>query len=189
MKTRLSPFYRQPALAAAALALITVSCGDDTASPATYAGGSDAGTHADAATSLDAAISIDAATHDATTGDSGNAAIPTINGCAAADYLDKSGPNDSRIIEIASMGLTYTPRCIIVAKGQTVTWTGSLNAHPLAAGNAAHPDAGTLPSPIVEKSSGNSVAYAFPNAGVYPYYCTNHGYGAGDGMSGSIYVK
>ncbi|MDB4975594.1 MAG: Halocyanin [Myxococcaceae bacterium] len=173
---------RQNVLTATLVALTLLGCGDDSGD--SYAPtGSDAGGRADASSPLDAAQTSDA------TARADAAAIPTLNGCSAADYLDKSGSADSRTVQIASMGLSYTPKCITIARGQSVTWTGSLTAHPLAPGNAEHTDAGSPGSPILPTATGSSVSFTFPNAGTYPYYCEIHGFGNGDGMSGSIHVQ
>lgn len=166
----------------ALLGLVLAHCGDDSvgygASPSSANDVST--THDAAASNADAAAVGDAAVA---------ADIPTLNGCAAADYLDKSGGTDGRTIQIALMGLTFTPKCMTIAKGQAVTWTGSLSSHPLAPGNAAHHDAGSPGSPIVVTNTGSSVTFTFPAAGTYPYYCQIHGVGNGEGMSGSIHVK
>lgn len=116
-------------------------------------------------------------------------AIPTLNGCKASQYKDLSGSSSKRVIGIAVKGLTFTPKCITIAKGQTVRWEGSLSTHPLAPGNADNGEAGSPNNPIELTSSGQSVEFTFPNSGTFPYYCTVHGFGNGKGMSASINVK
>src|SRR6188768_276759 len=59
-----------------------------------------------------------------------------VNGCAAADYEDRSDEGAERVVQIAAEGLTFTPPCLMIAVGQSVTLQGSLSAHPLAPGNA-----------------------------------------------------
>jgi len=61
-----------------------------------------------------------------------------------------------------------SPRCIVIAKDQSVMWMGNLASHPLS------PKGGDMPSPIVAKSTGNSVSYTFPSVGNYGFICTNH---------------
>jgi plastocyanin len=116
-------------------------------------------------------------------------AIPELNGCSEALYEDRSADEDSRVIAIAASGLTFTPKCMIVDRGQRVRWEGSLAAHPLAPGNPDDREAGTLPSPIVPTVTGRSVEFTFEEAGTFPYYCTLHAFGDGRGMAGAIHVR
>lgn len=114
--------------------------------------------------------------------------IPDFNGCMVVDYDDRSDAAADRTIAIALEGLTYTPKCMIVAVGQTVRWEGSLSAHPLAPGNPEDGAAGSPDNPIVATSSGTSVEAMFPSEGTYPYYCELHSFGAGQGMAGVVHV-
>jgi plastocyanin len=115
--------------------------------------------------------------------------LPELNGCTAELYVDRAAASDERVIAIAAMGLTYTPKCLRIAVGQTVRWSGSLTAHPLAPGNPMDAKAGSPDNPVQPTSSGQSVEFAFPNAGTYPYFCTLHGFGTGQGMAGSVHVQ
>ncbi len=114
--------------------------------------------------------------------------IPDFNGCTTADYVDGRASGASRTIDVGGMGLVFTPKCLTVAAGQTVRWAGSFSAHPLAPGNPAHADAGSPDNPILITSSGNSVDFAFANAGTYPYHCQLHSFGDGMGMAGVVHV-
>ncbi|MEJ7731927.1 MAG: hypothetical protein WKG00_22295 [Polyangiaceae bacterium] len=160
----------------AALSLGAAACGDDSndgdGAGASGSGGSGGGASG--------------------TGASGGqpADIPDFNGCTTSDYVDLSGASADRTITIAP-SLVYEPKCAIIAAGQSVTLSGSLASHPTSPGNADDPDAGDYDgtSPIVLTDTGMSVEFTFPDAGTYPYYCTVHGFGAGDGMSAVIHVK
>ena len=116
--------------------------------------------------------------------------IPDFNGCTSGDYVDLSGASADRTITILPAA-AYEPKCAIIAAGQSVTISGSFAGHPTLPGNKEDPDAGDYDgtSPIVETNSGMSAEFTFPNAGTYPYYCSVHGFGAGDGMSAVIHVK
>lgn len=116
-------------------------------------------------------------------------AIPEFNGCSAEDYVDLSAEDAARVVTIAGAGLTYTPKCLIVAAGQSVRFEGSLAAHPLAPGHPDDPSAGTSENPIEETSSGREASFTFERAGTYPYHCTLHSFGAGQGMAGTIHVR
>jgi plastocyanin len=115
-------------------------------------------------------------------------AVPTLNGCTSADYVDHSADVE-RVITIAGAGLTYSPKCMIIAAGQVVRFQGSLTAHPLSPGNPEDPEAGSADNPIAPTSTGQSIEVTFPAAGTYPYHCTLHAFGAGQGMAGSIHVR
>lgn len=123
--------------------------------------------------------------------ESGSAAQPglTLNGCSSEDYADRTADTAERVIAIAAMGLTYTPRCTTIRPGQRVRWEGSLTAHPLAPGNPRDSNAGSPNNPIAPTSSGREVEFEFPSEGSYPYHCTLHAFGAGEGMAGVIRVR
>ena len=123
--------------------------------------------------------------------ESGRATEPdvTLNGCSSDDYADRTADTAERVIAVAAMGLTYTPRCTTIRTGQRVRWEGSLTAHPLAPGNPRDRGAGSPGNPIAPTSSGREVEFEFPSEGDYPYYCTLHAFGAGEGMAGVIRVR
>jgi len=112
-----------------------------------------------------------------------------LNGCDPADYEDGSAEDSDRVVQIGAEGLKFTPPCLRVAVGQTVTFEGSLTAHPIAPGNADDNAAGSPNNPILATSTGRSVAFTFESAGTFPYYCELHSFGAGMGMAGAIYVR
>jgi plastocyanin len=83
----------------------------------------------------------------------------------------------------------YTPQCLKVSAGATVTFVGDFGTHPLEpsakrgmlTGNPitdvfANPDGGTSAS----------VPFTFPNPGFYAYFCAEHG--ASDGAAGMVGV-
>lgn len=119
---------------------------------------------------------------------SGDEPLP-LNGCKADSFVDLSAEADERVVQIGVDGLLYTPRCILIAVGQTVTFDGSLSAHPLAPGNADDPGAGSPNNPITFLSSGSSAEFTFDEPGTFPYFCELHGFSNGKGMSGAIYVR
>jgi plastocyanin len=78
----------------------------------------------------------------------------------------------------------YSPRCLTVHAGSSVTWSGDFASHPLMPATSR----GTTPSPIMPTSTGTSATVMFPNAGLYPYYCNFHGSPTGAGMAGVVQV-
>ncbi len=78
------------------------------------------------------------------------------NGCTLATAEDHTKDTAPVLINFGgAVGVKYTPACIVIAKGQSVTFTGSFSAHPLQAGTVddggAHPATG---SPIQATSTG-----------------------------------
>jgi len=105
----------------------------------------------------------DASAMDSATMDSGgDGNVGVVNGCttftAGTTVTGPSGDNPAQ----------YTPNCVQIAKGQSVTWNADFTAHPLQASG------GTTPSPITTTSSGTTVSVTFPNAGTYGFECQAH---------------
>ncbi len=114
------------------------------------------------------------------------ATAPAVQECTPDMYVDASAENDSRVIDVSGVAaLAYTPACLIIKAGQSVTFEGSMSAHPLAPGEVI---AGSPASPIQETTSGSSVEFTFPEKGAFSYYCTIHGDAQGKFMAGVVYV-
>lgn len=102
-----------------------------------------------------------------------------VNGCASADYVNGSS--------VTFQYPTYTPRCLAIKAGQTVTFNGDFSGHPFAPGVAASSTGtGSAGSPITATKTGTSAVFTFPAAGVYPYHCEYH---SGNGMFGAVRVE
>jgi plastocyanin len=111
--------------------------------------------------------------------------LATVHECTVGMAVDRRAPGADRSIAFTSY--SYTPRCMLVAAGQTVTFGGSFGTHPLVGGevvgNTPTPDP---QSPIGFVDSGASTQATFPGAGVFPFYCDEHGLSFD--MRGAIYV-
>lgn len=119
----------------------------------------------------------------------GPAPGPVLHECDDAAYLDKSEVSADRRIgfgtALGSGPVNYAPKCMTIAKGQSVTFVGDFSTHPLVPGEYAG-DGGTAGSPITEQRSGaTDYAVAFPAAGYFPYYCDLHA----PTMVGVVHVK
>lgn len=79
--------------------------------------------------------------------------------------------------------MVYTPNCLRVAAGTTVTWMGNFMVHPLAPSTR-----GTVPNPIPLMATGTTQTVTFTTPGFYPFYCTAHGTNEGTGMAGVVWV-
>jgi plastocyanin len=82
-----------------------------------------------------------------------------------------------------ALGSAYSPRCVTVRVGDTLTWEGAFSSHPLSPSTR-----GTAANPIARTTTGTSAPVRFPRAGFYPFYCEFHGNDAGGGMSGVVQV-
>ncbi len=108
-------------------------------------------------------------------------------------FLDRTGGSSSRVVGFGGSNgsgvFTYSPRCITIAAGQSVAFTGDFSAHPLSPGSGpTATDAGTGRNPIPRQDNNtvSMVTVVFPSAGDYPYFCVSH-YPAG--MVGVIRVR
>ena len=89
-----------------------------------------------------------------------------VNGCSAftdmtAGGATIDGPGNA-------VPAQYSPNCVHIKAGQSVTWNVDLSAHPLGASG------GTTPSPIQTTASGTSVTVTFPGAGTFGFHCLAH---------------
>lgn len=193
---------------ALALLLACAGCGDDSSTANTSgAGGAGQGGQAgqggdgEATTSStsvssaggaggaeDGSTTSHTSTGTASTSTGGTEDIPDFNGCTTPDYVDGSAEGFDRTVLVGDAGLSFTPKCLRIAAGQSVAFDGSFTAHPIAPGNPEDHQAGSPDSPITATTSGSSVTFTFPSAGTFPYYCMLHGFGDGMGMAGVIHV-
>lgn len=108
-----------------------------------------------------------------------------LNGCTRSIAADATPPLADRTVTV--QGLAYSPRCLRIAVGQSVTFSGSFSSHPFRGGVVEGGNEVADPSsPITPTSTGTTATFTFPNAGVFPYYCDPHGL---FGMSGVVYVE
>jgi len=172
---------------------ILIGCGDDAAHDGhvtTDAGVADVGpTDSGVATDQPLAVDVPATDQDAAS-DAGVAAdapvaVPVLNDCAAPTYVDRTADAAERTV--VPRGTTgYTPRCLTVRAGKSVTFAMSFTTHPLNPGVPHGSSAGaTSPSPIEAQRAGDSYTVAFTGAGFYPFYCNIHGH---VGMAGTVRV-
>lgn len=106
-------------------------------------------------------------------------AFKVVSGCKQSDYVLVSGN-----ATVAFQGKAYTPRCLTVKAGSTVTLPGSSN-HPL----QGQANIGGVSNPFLTGAAQtNSVSQDLKVAGFYGYFCENHGNPDGTGMAGAIQV-
>src|SRR5579862_8953969 len=98
----------------------------------------------------------------------GGDAAAAINGCTTFTDMTASGG-----VITGPSGATpaqYTPNCIHIKVGQSVTWNSDFTDHPLVPTSGV----GTQPNPITATSTGTTVTIAFPAAGTFAYNCGIH---------------
>lgn len=177
-----------------AVAALTFGCGDDATHGAGHVAADaspDVERDAPATTDAESDASADLATTPDVSPDAmapapdGPPVAPMLNDCVAMSYVDRSDPAAERVIR--PRGTTgYTPRCVIIRAGQSVTFEMDFAAHPLVPGVPHGPTAGaTTPNVIPRTVRGASVEVAFPSAGNFPFYCNTHGH---VGMAGVVRV-
>jgi plastocyanin len=122
--------------------------------------------------------------HDVTTDATSQGA--TFNGCTDDRFVDRTAANASREVTFGAT-LAYSPPCLLVAAGQTVTFTGAFAAHPLRAGASPTSSLSDPPgNPIANTSTGMTLTVTFPTAGTWPYHCATH---FASGMAGVVRVR
>ena len=99
---------------------------------------------------------------------------PAISQCHDEDFV--LGDSTS---SIAIQGRSYTPRCLKILAGSSVTIVAS-KRHPLS------PQTGNLKNPIHPTETTES--FVFHQPGHFGYFCTDHGSPDGRGMAGEILV-
>lgn len=109
-----------------------------------------------------------------------------LNGCNTADFVDRTAAGAIRTVSFGVGGFTYSPKCITIAAGQMVTFSGTFSSHPLRPGIGANATAGSPNNPITATSTGTTANFTFANAGTYPYNCQFHD---GSGMNGVVKVQ
>jgi len=108
----------------------------------------------------------------------------TTHGCTRAISQDLTG-NPSPTVTFADF--QYVPRCMIIHAGQTITFNGDFDRHPLVGGSFATVTPMPDPSsPIGSTGSGTSKSAMFPSAGTFPFYCAAHGFEYA--MTGAVFV-
>ncbi|MBI5515376.1 MAG: hypothetical protein HY909_16475 [Deltaproteobacteria bacterium] len=115
--------------------------------------------------------------------DGGSGGFMLLNDCADGMYEDRTGGAAMRVVTNVGSS-SYTPRCMTISAGQSVTFMTSFGAHPLRPGLRGMSMAGSPMNPITPQDSGSMAMVAFPRPGFYPYYCDFH-----FGMVGVIRVR
>jgi plastocyanin len=101
-------------------------------------------------------------------------------GCTTFD--DRSGDPDAGARTVAFADFAYSPKCLQIRAGQSVTFTGNFMRHPLAQ------SCGPFDALEFRYMSPPSFTVTLTEPGLYGYYCFDHGNPQGQAMSGAIQV-
>lgn len=153
----------------AALLLLLAACGDD----ATGGGGGGTG---------GAAGGEGGSTTTTMNGTAGGE--PSFEPCVLAEAEDRTA---EATITIESLGVKYTPRCVRVSAGTTVTFESDFEPHPLRGGEVVGDEGVVDPnSPITPQDEGTTASFVLNEPGEFPYFCKYH---ISLGMFGTIWVE
>jgi plastocyanin len=116
---------------------------------------------------------------------------PTINSCTPATATDLTGQTAVTIQYVVGGQFIYSPNCIKVLPGTTITVTssagGSFGGHPFRPGFVVGAVKTPDPmSPIPAASVGNTTSFMLSREGLFGYYCDFHA--VSTGMNGAILV-
>ena len=111
---------------------------------------------------------------------------------AVAPCATESAYATGTIIDFSSAAVfAYTPACLKVSAGSTVTFTGDFLTHPLLPSSKRGTLTGNpITATAVVPDGGTSVQFTFPTPGFYAYQCDVHGSADdGTGMEGVVWVQ
>jgi plastocyanin len=141
----------------------------------TAACGSDSGPRGDGGGAVDGG-SPDGGAQDA---GSGNECATTFANCTTfTDHTDGGTPT---VGFGGGLGNNYSPKCLRIKAGQSITFSGAFTSHPL--------DQACGPVDVITATdTGSTASFTFSATGRYGYFCTVHGTSTGTGMAGAINV-
>ena len=128
---------------------------------------------------------VDSGTPVRDAGPSGDAGI-SLNGCTDGKFIDSTVTTNTNVAFGGGLGESYSPACVTIAVGRSVTFKGSFQYHNLNKGSPSDLNAGSPNNPITQVTSGSEKVVTFPTAGDYPYICEFHN---ASGMMGVVRVR
>jgi plastocyanin len=117
------------------------------------------------------------------------AAPPLVNDCTPATAIDMTGLGAVAITFPNGVfpNYSYSPKCVHVSAGTTISFNGTFSSHPLVGGQVVgvqqFPDPN---SPIPLTSDGTTQSYIAGHQGLFGYYCDFHA--VSSSMYGAILV-
>lgn len=161
-----------------------IGCGDETGGTTTGAGGGEASSSSSSSSSSSGMGGGGGAGGGMASSSSSSSGGMAINGCMQGMAEDHTADANTKVT-VGGAGFTYSPACIRIKKGASVTFEGTFASHPTVGGLAGPPPTPDSSSPIKQTNSGTSVTFNFDTAGNYPYYCEYHL----PSMAGVVFVE
>lgn len=111
---------------------------------------------------------------------------PPLNGCTV-DTAQRWSELAAPARQIDFQCCEYLPPCVLISAGQSVTFAGTFNSHPLAPGRVEGSTTTPQPgNPIPATGSGSTpLEVPFPDPGDWGYFCDFH---FEAGMYGAVFV-
>lgn len=95
-------------------------------------------------------------------------------GCAETDIVDLSADSADRTVRFGGdVGSAYSPQCLRIAPGQSVSFVGDFAQYVLAPGTLESATAGTQPNPVVFRPVGTAGSFVFPEPGDFVFHCSS----------------
>jgi plastocyanin len=140
---------------------------ESTPSDAGGGGGEDVQAQHDAQAQPDVSTVVDSSTKPdvVTPADTGTNPNP-VNGCTS--FNDQSSNGGTVNGPMTPTPAQFSPNCVRIKAGQSVTFNVDFAAHPLAASG------GDTGNPITTTVAGTSVTFQFTKAGTYGFHCLAH---------------
>lgn len=161
-----------------------IGCGDETGGDTTGSGGGGESSSSSSSASSSSSGMGGSGGGGASSSSSSSSGGVMIHGCDSSTAQDHTADANTKVT-VGGAGFTYSPACIRVKKGATVTFEGAFASHPTVGGLAGPPPAPDSASPIKQTNSGTSATFTFDTVGNYPYYCEYHL----PSMAGVVFVE
>jgi plastocyanin len=117
----------------------------------------------------------------------GCGASERINGCEAAQAVDRTERDEIEVAFAGPHGHSYSPACIRARVGSTLVFRGPFELHPLGAGRLVGGVPDPLPgNPLRDTSESQEARFALETPGAYGFFCHFH---TGEGMMGAVFVE
>jgi plastocyanin len=105
--------------------------------------------------------------------------VTTLNGCSQADFdaNDKTavaGAAERAIHFTTAVVNQYSPPCMKIKAGQSVTWSSADGRGQAFASHPLEPAGGSANSPITLLDQGDAGTFTFPAAGIFGFECAMH---------------
>jgi plastocyanin len=108
-------------------------------------------------------------------------------GCSPGDFAVRTDASAERIVRFGNeLGAQYSPGCMTIAPGQSVTFEGPFSTYSMGPGIPESLSAGAPYNPITNVFGNQRVSFTFPRTGDFIF---SNRPNAAQGMKGMIRVR